>query len=99
MFDYLFIFASSFFILTILFLSYNILIGKNNVLKSIYENKNVKTIENDFLNIEILNFNDFYDIHIKNVDKNVLQNFLKLLKFDDESIKILNQNKLLEKND
>ena len=99
MFDYLFIFASSVFILTILFLSYNIIIGKNNVLKSIYENKNVKTIENDFLNIEILNFNDFYDIHIKNVDKNVLQNFLNLLKFDDESIKILNQNKLLEKND
>ncbi len=85
MIDYILIFAIPFFIFTNYFY-YN----KNKSLKN-------ELINNNYLNIEILNFNDFYDIHIKNIDKNNLLHFLQLLKLDDESIKILNENNLFKK--
>jgi hypothetical protein len=85
MIDYILFFAIPFFIFTNYFY-YN----KNKSLKN-------ELINNNYLNIEILNFNDFYDIHIKNIDKNNLLHFLQLLKLDDESIKILNENNLFKK--
>jgi hypothetical protein len=71
------------------------LVYSRNTLETIYENN----IDSNNMNIEILNYGNLYDLHIYNLDKKNIEYLLKYIKIDEESIKILQNNNLLEKMD